>query len=476
MNVSEYAASIGMAGFERAGFLKLRDRFLSGSCQPLDWAQVRPVSSRFLLPFDSLERPSDVATIRSILSRLVVFKLNGGLGTSMGCTGPKSCMEVRAGETFLSLIVRQLAALNSKYGVDIPLVLMNSFNTEVQTKQTLEEFSARTGISVTVHMFNQSRYPRLDAATNEPLAALGPDDLNFWYPPGHGNALECFVGSGLCGQLTAQGKEFCFLSNGDNLGATVDTAILARLASGEFEWLSEVTPKSEADVKGGTLVHIGPKGSTEVHLLETAMVPPEGMTDFCSTRVFPTFHCNNLWFSLAAVAKKFQPGASLDLPVIVNRKSVGGRPVIQLETAVGCAVGSFRSAGIKIPRSRFRPVKTTSDMLLLQSDCFSLCLEDGTLTQESPRLPEVRLGSYHRAVADYAARFASGAFPSLRGCSRLIIDGDVTVGKGVVLKGNVVLVGPLGEETAALEIPEARTLSDAVVRVDADGAMNVDKY
>jgi UTP--glucose-1-phosphate uridylyltransferase len=43
-----------------------------------------------------------------ILSKLAVLKLNGGLGTTMGCKGPKSLIEVRDGKTFLDLTVLQI--------------------------------------------------------------------------------------------------------------------------------------------------------------------------------------------------------------------------------------------------------------------------------------------------------------------------------------------------------------------------------
>lgn len=41
----------------------------------------------------------------------------GGLGTSMGCTWPKSAIEVRNDLSFLDLTVRQVEYLNSMYGV-----------------------------------------------------------------------------------------------------------------------------------------------------------------------------------------------------------------------------------------------------------------------------------------------------------------------------------------------------------------------
>ena len=51
------------------------------------------------------------------LSRTAVVKLNGGLGTSMGLSGPKSVLEVRDGLTFLDVIARQVLALRERHGV-----------------------------------------------------------------------------------------------------------------------------------------------------------------------------------------------------------------------------------------------------------------------------------------------------------------------------------------------------------------------
>lgn len=74
----------------------------------------------------------------------------------------------------------------------------------------------------------------------------------------------------------------------------------------------------------------------------------------------------------------------------------GGQNVIQLETAVGAAIKCFDNAlGINVPRSRFLPVKTTSDLLLVMSNLYSL--EAGSLTmspkREFPTTPHVKLGS-----------------------------------------------------------------------------------
>lgn len=55
-------------------------------------------------------------TSTSDLEKLAVLKLNGGLGTTMGCVGPKSAIEVRDGMTFLDLSVRQIEVIRQTIG------------------------------------------------------------------------------------------------------------------------------------------------------------------------------------------------------------------------------------------------------------------------------------------------------------------------------------------------------------------------
>lgn len=47
--------------------------------------------------------------------------------------------------------------------------------------------------------------------------------------------------------------EYLFVSNVDNLGAVVDMNILKYMEDSQSEYLMEVTDKTKADVKGGTV-------------------------------------------------------------------------------------------------------------------------------------------------------------------------------------------------------------------------------
>src|SRR5947207_3796781 len=95
------------------------------------------------LPGDELEPLRDVPTLDDlgeeaspdVLDRTIVLKLNGGLGTSMGLSAPKSLIEVKPGHTFLDVIVRQVLALRQRHGARLPLVLMNSFSTQEATRK-----------------------------------------------------------------------------------------------------------------------------------------------------------------------------------------------------------------------------------------------------------------------------------------------------------------------------------------------------
>lgn len=142
---------------------------------------------------------------KAFLDKLVVIKLNGGLGTSMGCTGPKSMISVRSGLNFLDLTVQQIEHLNKTYETNVPLVLMNSFNTEEDTKKILRKYN---NCQVDIKMFNQHRFPRINKETLLPVATKDPyTPKDGWYPPGHGDFYGALYDSGLIEEFKKQGKE-----------------------------------------------------------------------------------------------------------------------------------------------------------------------------------------------------------------------------------------------------------------------------
>jgi len=395
--------------------------------------------------------------IRAMLDKLVVVKLNGGLGTSMGCSGPKSVIPVRSDLTFLDLTVQQIEYLNKKYDANVPLVLMNSFNTDEDTMKIIRKYS---GFNISIRTFNQSCYPRISKESLMPVAKSSKTetDLESWYPPGHGDFYQSFSNSGLLDEFLEDGKEFCFVSNIDNLGATVDLNILNMVISNNREFVMEVTDKTRADVKGGTLIQY----EGHLRLLEAAQVPKEHVEDFKSVKKFNVFNTNNLWINLPAIQRVLDEN-TLEMEIIVNPKQLdGGVNVIQLETAIGAAMKCFdRASGVNVPRSRFLPVKMTSDLLLVMSNLYSL--DNGSLCMSSKRMfastPLVKLGGKEfKKVKDFLYRF--GSVPDMLELDHLTVSGDVTFGKGVSLRGTVIIIANHGDR---IDIPAGAILENKIV-------------
>nr|ABB88893.1 UDP-glucose pyrophosphorylase [Populus tremula x Populus tremuloides] len=444
---------------EKTGFVNLVSRYLSGEAQQVEWSKIQTPTDEVVVPYDTLApTPEDPEETKKLLDKLVVLKLNGGLGTTMGCTGPKSVIEVRNGLTFLDLIVIQIENLNKKYGCSVPLLLMNSFNTHDDTQKIVEKYS---NSNIEIHTFNQSQYPRLVVDDFVPLPSKGHTDKDGWYPPGHGDVFPSLKNSGKLDDLLSQGKEYVFVANSDNLGAVVDLKILNHLIRNKNEYCMEVTPKTLADVKGGTLISYEGK----VQLLEIAQVPDQHVNEFKSIEKFKIFNTNNLWVNLKAI-KRLVEADALKMEIIPNPKEVDGVKVLQLETAAGAAIKFFDHAiGINAPRSRFLPVKATSDLLLVQSDLYTLV--DGFVIRNPARTipanPSIDLGPEYKKVANFLSRFKS--IPSIIELDSLKVAGDVWFGAGITLKGKVSIVAKSGVK---LEIPDGAVLQNKEINGPED--------
>jgi len=439
------------------GFQRLFSKFINETGPSVHWDKIERLPKDAIKNYNDLPSVSDKAQVKELLNQLVVIKLNGGLGTSMGCSGPKSVIPVRNDLTFLDLTVQQIEYLNKTYDADVPLVLMNSFNTDEETMKIIRKYS---GFKVTIRTFNQSRFPRINKESLMPIAksCRPEDDMEAWYPPGHGDFYQSFSNSGLLDEFIQIGKKVCFISNIDNLGATVDLNILGQCVTEGNDFIMEVTEKTRADVKGGTLINYGGK----LRLLEVAQVPKEHEEDFKSVKKFNVFNTNNLWMKLETVQQNVQEG-TLDMEIIVNPKSLdNGLNVYQLETAVGAAMKCFDNAiGINVPRARFLPVKKTSDLLLVMSNLYSL--DHGSLIMSPKRMfpstPLVKLGDNHfKKVNAFLGRF--GSIPDMLELDHITVSGDVTFGRGVSLRGTVIIIANHGDR---IDIPAGAILENKIV-------------
>jgi UTP--glucose-1-phosphate uridylyltransferase len=409
-------------------------QLLGGGTGLIDRFQIDPIDG--ISDVEQLEDYSRAG--QSALGRTVVVKLNGGLGTGMGMEKAKSLLEVKKGLSFLDIIAQQVLHVRSRYDCSMPLILMNSFYTRADSLAALENYpSLRSTLPLD---FVQHKVPKVDQHSLAPVDWPHNPELE-WCPPGHGDLYTALVTSGILEALLAQGFEYAFVSNADNLGAVMDIQILGYCASHNFPFLMEVADRTEADRKGG---HIARMKSGNLTLRERAQCPEAEEEVFQDITVYKYFNTNTLWVNLTALKRLLEENSNmLSLPLIINSKTLDPRDtssprVFHLETAMGSALSVFTGAQVlRVPRLRFAPVKACSDILGLWSDAYILT-EDSRIIQN----PERTLGPlvieldprYYKLLDEMKARFVHGV-PSLVDCEKLVVAGDVLFGRNVVVKG-----------------------------------------
>ena len=389
------------------------------------------------IPLFDADAPVDPDEAREAMSHLVVIKLNGGLGTSMGLDGPKSLLPVHEGRTFLDLIVRQIMSVRQQLDVDLPLLLMNSFATADATGAALTAYSDLPVSGLPV-CFMQSKEPKLRADDLTPVQWPRDPELE-WCPPGHGDVYGALADSGLLDALIAAGRWHALVTNVDNLGAFPDAGLACWFANSGAPYAAEMCRRTVNDKKGGHLAIRRSDG--RLILRDSAQTAPEEMDYFTDEHRHPFFHTNNLWWDLRAVRQLLASG-NLDLPMMRNSKTVDptdatSTPVVQIETAMGAAIEAFEGAvAIEVPRDRFIPVKKTNELLLLRSDVYDVTPE-ARLHAQVAEVPLVDLGASYKFVDQFERRIPVA--PSLRAARSLVVQGDWTFGAGVSVEGDVLL-------------------------------------
>merc|ERR1712093_661064 len=122
---------------EMDNFFALFRRYLNDKAKgnTLDWDRIAPPAENQVVDYNDLANSESVG----FLSKLAVLKLRDGM-------------------SFLDLSVRQIEYLNRTYDVNVPFVLMNSFNTDDDTQNIIKKYE---GHNIDILTFNQSRYPRI---------------------------------------------------------------------------------------------------------------------------------------------------------------------------------------------------------------------------------------------------------------------------------------------------------------------------
>ena len=361
--------------------------------------------------------------------------LNGGLGTSMGLTSAKSLIKIKGGKSFLDVILKQTQ------NHAVTLAFMNSFSTHEDTMDAISTLKpARIPI-----VFQQHKFPKILQKDLSP--ANWPKNPNLeWNPPGHGDVYTALLTSGMLKKLLDQGIFYAFISNSDNLGARLDESLLGYFAKHQFPFMMEVAKKTPADIKGG---HVARHKNGRLILREAAQCPKNELDAFQDIRRYRYFNTNNIWINLKALKTLFDERKMINLPLILNSKTLDPRdetspPVYQVESAMGAAISLFDgAAAVRVPRNRFFPVKTCSDLLAVRSDCFVYSEDQGLRINPARKamkktdVIKIKLDpKYYGKIDNLDERFTFGV-PSLVDCDSLTIEGDVGFEKDVTIKGSV---------------------------------------
>lgn len=460
--ITEKMKEAGLSDSFIADFLKKVDLVASGETGIAKWEEVGDLDpKKDEISLEDIHKSFGSETDN--LAKLVVIKLNGGLGTSMGLSGPKSLIELRDGMSFLEIIARQMNFLRDSYGKEVPLLFMDSFNTQKESQEELKKIGFSQKMPST---FLQHKVPRLKQSDLMPLDT--GSEKEDWCPPGHGDIWISLLETGILDSLLESGHEVAFVSNGDNLGATVDPSILNYFLAEGLEFCMEMTPKTKADKKGGAIFRRLLNGKPRnLELLETAQVPSEHMSEFAGLGKFRTFSTNNLWIHLPSLKNALEKG-DFSLSLIVNPKKIADEEVFQLESAMGSAIQNFsRTKGIIIPRSRFAPVKKCEDYLVRRSDAYQLN-PDYSVTMSDDRveagLEEVYVSldeEHYKKIQDFNRLFTS--IPSLAKAESLEVEGVVHFDMPVEIVGKVKITNKSGAPQKISSLEKTKLLNEEIV-------------
>lgn len=404
---------------------------VTGETGLISCSDIKPVSPDEIEDVFNIRAYTDIG--RKVLKNAIMIKLNGGLGTSMGLTGAKSLLEIKNGKTFLEVIIEQAESTKVK------LALMNSFSTHDDTIRAL----SMKKMAEAPRLFLQNKFPKILQENLAPTTWLKNPDLE-WNPPGHGDIYSAIYTSGMLETLLNSGIRYAFISNSDNLGATMDESLLGYFSENKFPFMMEVAPRTPSDIKGG---HIARHKNERLILREAAQCPKDELRAFTDINLYGFFNTNNIWVNLSYLERLIKEHKTVKLPMILNPKTLDPRDknspfVYQIETAMGSAISLFEGATVlKVPASRFFPVKKCNDLLAVRSDRFIYSKDNNLVLNPKIHSNDIDIDldpQYYGKIDLLDERFIDGV-PSLIHCESLTIEGDVRFESNITIKGKVAL-------------------------------------
>lgn len=320
---------------------------------------------RDLVHLSADERARLTALGEAALTRgeVALLVLAGGMATRMGSV-VKALVEAIPGRTFLDLRLAEHARLSTKYGRPFPLWLMTSDATDGAIREAVQAHAQASGQASIpgVAIFPQCVSLRLTPEGSLFETKEGGASV---YPTGHGDVPEVLGSSGLLAKFQADGGKLVWITNLDNLGATVDPLLVGMHLDHGKPLSCEVVEK--AGDKGGIPVRYGDR----CVICEDFRLPRT--FDASTVRVFNT---NTFLADASALAAYNYPFTYVEV-----EKTVDGRKAIQRERLLGEITFHLDTVYIRVPRaglaSRFLPVKSPEELDARREDIARITADRG---------------------------------------------------------------------------------------------------
>lgn len=327
-------------GFDEVQFTTFVDRAaravsttVSGTITPLASSDSAPLPHRDSENYQQLQRLGTSALQRREVGVVV---LAGGMATRFGGV-VKSVVPVANGHSFLRVKVADVRAA----GADVPIYVMTSAATHDRIVQQVKDEGLRG-----VECFSQFASLRL-TPTGELFLEDGKPS---WYATGHGDLTFALRASGVLSRFRAAGGKYLYMSNVDNVAATLDPAVIgAHIASGAA--ITGEVVRKEAGDRGGAPARV----DGHPQIIEAFRFP----TSFDQDSL-PLFNTNSFVFSAEAIDRDFP------LTFFRVEKTVNDATAIQFERLVGELTAFLPSHFLEVPRSRFLPVKDPEELAARQ--------------------------------------------------------------------------------------------------------------
>ncbi|KAF9012452.1 UTP-glucose-1-phosphate uridylyltransferase [Cyathus striatus] len=423
---------------EMNSFLEIYTRYAAekAACLPItESIDIQNPPPEYMLEY-SASSEADIST----LSKLAILRTVKS--SDFSTVGTHA---IKDGMSSLDLVVQQIDYLNVTMDIDIPLILLipPSFRDDI-----LPSLGKWSNKRVNVKTLIQPRFPKLYSDSLLSCAKDVDTDKDAWYSTQDGYLYRALFSSGLLDQLLSEGKEFLFIAGSENVGAGIEGCFLKHMTEMRSDFLVEVINKPLPDAEDEFF--IVSKGS--LHLLKRSVLP--------SQKLSGSFFTGNIWVNMKALKERLSTD-SLNLPIsAISAGTVGDRHIVQLEMSAGEAIHLFKNPRlIRVPSGRYLPVKTCSDLLLLSSDVYSSRRGNMVVSENRTfKIPVVKLGERFKTITEFYDRFKG--IPSMIELDHLTVTGDVHFGKGIILRGTVIIIADEGQR---IDIPSGCILENRLL-------------